>query len=876
MGHRRRTRSVALMGATLLLGAIAASAVAGTQGSSGQYSHTQLTGRAVLKAATFRDGSAPSGAYLSASDRTNAANNGVPIAAAPASAFANQPVQGFSAVIPAAGGDWWALTDNGFGARANSVDAELRVNKVKVTFAPGGTATPGTAEVLGGFGLSDPGGFVPWKIICDSSVGSALPDFDFNKLPSTPPALCGSKSLRKLTGFDFDPESIQVGADGTFWIGEEFGPYLLHVNGNGELLQAPVALAGAKSPQNPTLDVANGEAPTINSSKGFEGLGISPARQTLYALLEGPVGTDDQRDLRINEFDIRSGQYTGTFWKVRLELRGTKVNLAALKRGDGVTPAYPGSTPPPAGFNAIGELTMVNANQAILIERDNGGDSPNVARFKKLFMLTLKGNEGGYVDKTMMADLMAIPDPDNLAGQPAASFNGYFSFPFITIESVFPINDHTLLLVNDNNFPFSNGRSFNSGGPLAADDNEFITLGFDQKWYLDPEVLNVPAAPIVTGASPTSDYTVGLVGDYNYGCDLNVASLTGFVQGTTVPKCSGPLADDLPTQTGIQVPGRSKSNLMIADINRAGVAFSIHDGDTKSGSTECRESSSDATLAQFNGQPWNGAPNPGYDNPIVYTPGDNEWTDCHRFLAAGGASVAAQQSSPIQNLAMLRRKFFVAPVSQGKVTMAVTPQSQYYPENVRWMRGPVMFMTVNQPGSNNNFCSPNQNTTVCDQNNEARDRNGANIAWIEDTFQVAKEEGVKALVMVSQGNPNFERNAALDLPTYDMNGFNEFLDTVRRETKRFSGQVVYVHGDSHSVLFDHPLSDGGVPLANFTRVETAGKEDAHWVKMTVYGRGQTLLSFEPQIVAANLGNNPNGLPWNVKQLPTKLDLPRLG
>ncbi len=372
-------------------------------------------------------------------------------------------------------------------------------------------------------------------------------------------------------------------------------------------------------------------------------------------------------------------------------------------------------------------------------------------------------------------------------------------------------------------------------------------------------------------------YTVALVGDYNYGCDLDIApaSLTGFAQGTTLPKCSGPLADDVPTATGIQIPGRQKSNNMINDVNAAGVAFSIHDGDTKSGSTECRPAIHAATKAQMNGEPWNGQPNPGFTNPIVYTPGDNEWTDCHRFLAAKTppATASDQAASPMNNLDIIRRDFFATSQSQGKTKMDVYQQPGY-PENVRWQRGSIVYITINQPGSNNNFCSPNQNTTVCDQNGEATERNAANMAWITDAFAFADEHNSKAVIVVAQGNPNFERNPANDLPAYDLNGYDDFISTMREQTEQFDGQVVYIHGDSHAFTFDHPLADSdGVTLPNFTRIETAGKEDTHWVQMTVDPVGSVLLTFEAKAVKANLGNNPNSLPWNVTKVPAKLELP---
>jgi hypothetical protein len=452
--------------------------------SSGLLSHSQLVGRAVLPAATFRAGSAPSGAFFSAADRTTATNNGVTVTAAPAPALPAQPVQGFSALIPSGSDEWWGLTDNGFGTRGNSADAELWVQKVRPNFAPGGD---GSVAVTGGFGLSDPKGFVPWKIVCDPTKGTALPDFDFNKLPDVPPALCGSPGARKLTGFDFDLESMQIDRDGTFWFGEEFGPFLLHTNQNGELLQTPIPLPGVKSPQNPTLTPT--EQPTLSASRGFEGMAINPARTKLYPLSEGPVTGDDQRDIRINEFDIRRSRYTGKSWKIRMELRGAFVNVSALKKFDG-TPAFASSPPAPLpGINAIGELTMINNSQAILIERDGGGDAPNAARFKKLFLVDLEKGNGGYVTKSMLVDLMAVPDPAELGKD-----GPYFRFPYTTIESVYPINDHTLALVNDNNFPFSNGRSFSKGGPLAADDNEFIVIGLDQRLKLDRRLAQRPAA----------------------------------------------------------------------------------------------------------------------------------------------------------------------------------------------------------------------------------------------------------------------------------------------------------------------------------------------------------------------------------------------
>jgi hypothetical protein len=409
-------------------------------------------------------------------------------------AFEQQPIQGVSAVVPAGNGEWWALSDNGFGARGNSGDFELWVNRIALDPATG------VVTVKGGFGLSDPDRKVPWKIACDPETGAALPSFDFNTMPPKP-ALCAGGN-RKLTGFDFDVESMQVGRDGTFWFGEEFGPFLLHTSADGKLLDAPFGSAALRSPQNPLLKLDAGEKPTIGASRGFEGMGISVDRNRLYPLFEGPSASDKANTLRVLEFDIRKRAYTNRVMTVALENNGGRVNLSTLKRADG-SAAYPGSVAPTDnGGQAIGELTFISDRQALLIERDSGGDSPNTARMKKVFLLDLPRGSGP-VTKTLLLDLMAIPDPANLGKDGA-----FFRFPFLTIESIHLVDSSTLVIANDNNFPFSNGRSFSKGGPLAADDNEFILVKLGTPLKVDRRVLRVPNAAAEVGALAPAEIEV--------------------------------------------------------------------------------------------------------------------------------------------------------------------------------------------------------------------------------------------------------------------------------------------------------------------------------------------------------------------------------
>jgi hypothetical protein len=448
-----------------------------------------LVQRSVLPAATFRAGSPPSGAFLTSQNRVDATDNGV-LGPATGPYFSSQPVQGFSSLIPAGDGAWWGLADNGYGARDTSADWQLVIYRIDLRF--GNSAGP---VVLSTVVLSDPARQVPWKVVCDPTHGADLPPFSFNVLPAPPPPACGTDpAARILTGFDFDPESLEIGFDGTFWIGDEFGPFLLHVDRQGRLLGPPIGVHGVKSPQNPTLDVLGGEKPTVAASRGFENLAISPDRTRLYAMPEGPIATDDPQDLRVFQFDVRRQRFTGVVSRLRLEMPGQLVNLSTLKLADGMTAAYPGSIAPPIAGESAAELTAVNRNQFLLVERDSNGDGVAAPRFKKIFLLDAKGAKGGgYLTKQLLVDLMAVPDPNHVGND-----GDFFRFPFNTIESVHVVNGTTILTANDNNYPFSNGRSRSRTnertGPLAPDDNEFILVRLGSRLRVDARLLTPPAA----------------------------------------------------------------------------------------------------------------------------------------------------------------------------------------------------------------------------------------------------------------------------------------------------------------------------------------------------------------------------------------------
>lgn len=344
-------------------------------------SAAELVGYAVLPADTFAEGP-PSGQF--GGDGARAAQP----------RFPGQPVQGFSAVqFGPEAGHYWFMPDNGFGAKFNSPDFLLRLYDLALT-PKTEPAETGSVRVGRFIQLRDPDRKVPFLIVNEN----------------TPERL--------LTGADFDIESFVPMPDGTLWIGEEFGPWLLHVDATGKVLAAPVLTpdygAGkdpskdqVRSPNNPAV-LAASPAPgqpsvaTLGGSKGYEGLAANPARTKLYPLLEGAVAGDPPGTLRLHEFDPASGQFVRVVGRYKLE-----------------DPA-----------NAIGDLATVNDDEYLVIERD--GASGEAAKLKKIYKINLKqlAPDGTFV-KQEVVDLLNIRDPQNLAG-----FGPTFRFPFVTIEDV--------------------------------------------------------------------------------------------------------------------------------------------------------------------------------------------------------------------------------------------------------------------------------------------------------------------------------------------------------------------------------------------------------------------------------------------------------
>ena len=311
------------------------------------------------------------------------------------------------------------MPDNGFGAQDNSADYLLRLYRIAPHFKTkrGGA---GTIDVRKFITLRDPGYRIPFQIVADFEL------YPKSGIPVDPEI----RKHRWLTGADFDIESVRVGHDGTLWFGDEFGPFLIHTDATGKVLDAPYSLPNVRSPQNPFL---GGRTPNLPRSKGFEGMAIAKNDKFLYPMLEGALVTDaDQRRLTINEFSVRNRQYTGKQWFYHLE----------------------------DSANAIGDLTAVTDRTFLVIERDNFEGV--AARLKKIFLVDFDQlDSDGFLVKKEVADLLNISDPYQLGGSDAV-----FRFPFQTIESVIVLDRWRIGVLNDNNYPFSAGRV--PGSPIRT------------------------------------------------------------------------------------------------------------------------------------------------------------------------------------------------------------------------------------------------------------------------------------------------------------------------------------------------------------------------------------------------------------------------
>ena len=291
-----------------------------------------------------------------------------------------------------------------------------------------------------------------------------------------------------------------------------------------------------------------------------------------------------------------------------------------------------------------------------------------------------------------------------------------------------------------------------------------------------------------------------------------------------------------------------KMPALIADMNDADLAFTAFDGDIKDGSSPCTDDVYPTAAAIFN----------QLEAPTVYVPGDNEWTDCHRQSDGGYHN--------LERLDHLRKTLFRATESFGARTMPLVHQGrpgEPYSENTRWTMGEAVFVGLNVPGSNNNKvssdaeCTDGSARTLADcaaDNAESVARTEADIAWLHEGFATARARSAKAVMIIMQADPGFDRPETPNVnerAAPGVDGYTALIDALVVETKAFPGQVVLVHGDTHFFKLDKPLIDQRHLIPNLTRLETFGSPNVDWVKVTADPRSRNYFTFQPMVVAAN-------------------------
>jgi hypothetical protein len=266
---------------------------------------------------------------------------------------------------------------------------------------------------------------------------------------------------------------------------------------------------------------------------------------------------------------------------------------------------------------------------------------------------------------------------------------------------------------------------------------------------------------------------------------------------------------------------RGRFSRLIADVNDTDVEWFLHVGDILAGS--CSDSTLARMLRQLN----------TIRHPVVYTPGDNEWTDCHR-----------QSVKPLDRLQRIRDTYFANPSrSIAGPAMAVESQSanpawKEFVENVRWRRGGFLFVTAHMVGSFNGT-TRFRGRTAADDAAVVR-RTAAALAWIDSAFAIANADSLSGVVIAIHADPHFHRS--------ERNPYASFLTRIAEHTATFPGQVLLIHGDTHDYTVDHPLQRAGTAevLDNFTRLETFGSPEIGWVRVVIDSVAGRVVEFEPR------------------------------
>lgn len=265
---------------------------------------------------------------------------------------------------------------------------------------------------------------------------------------------------------------------------------------------------------------------------------------------------------------------------------------------------------------------------------------------------------------------------------------------------------------------------------------------------------------------------------------------------------------------------------LIAAINTAQPAFSIHVGDTK-GYGDCGRAFQETQRDFFH----------RFAGAVVYTPGNNEWADC--WKANRGSA------DPTTILALMREVFWSKPASLGRAPLPLVRESDELPgfaefaENARWTFGGATFATLNLAGTHNN-----QELRVEKYWKEFQRREQANLAWIKASFAAARAAKHRAVVLAFHSNPFDEKLR------HEGGPFEPVVQAIAAESDAFDGQVLVVQGHNHAFLIDRPLTAldldaPSVSRQNLTRLQVYGWPDMKAVRVTVDVSKPWVFGFEP-------------------------------
>ncbi len=277
-----------------------------------------------------------------------------------------------------------------------------------------------------------------------------------------------------------------------------------------------------------------------------------------------------------------------------------------------------------------------------------------------------------------------------------------------------------------------------------------------------------------------------------------------------------------------------KFDRLIDRVNAISPSFTLHVGDVISGATACSDENFTKVKTQFD----------RFAGALVYTPGDNDWTDCRRLLMG--------RYDPLERLAFVRRLFFPDPTrSLGRAPVDVESQPQVmgadfasYIENVRFRKNDVLFAAAHVVGSMNNYRPDNPAAAA-----EYQARDTANIAWINAAFQIARETSARGLVLFWQANvhatPRRDPMAPFAMP------FHNTIEAVERGAAAFRRPVLVIYGDYHFFELRPFENLKRAALPNVMRLQVFGDRHVHAVRVRVDPASAALFDITPLIVPEN-------------------------